>query len=67
MDAPGCAAGPLEQVRRDYPLVFKEAVEVRRLGFPPVIMPGRHSAITRQNPKLPAAILDFKFTCFISQ
>ncbi len=67
MDAPGCAAGPLQQVRRDYPLVFKEAVEVRRLGFPPVIMPGRQSAITRQNRELPAAILDFKFPGLNSQ
>jgi hypothetical protein len=34
------SAGPLELVRRENPLVFKESVEARRLGFPPVIMPG---------------------------
>ena len=40
------SAGPVEQVRTEHPLVFKEGVEVRRLGFPPVIMPGNQRHLT---------------------
>lgn len=37
--------GDMEQIRRENPMIFNRGVSVtRKLGFPDVIMPGKHSS-----------------------
>lgn len=37
--------GDMEQIRRENPLIFNRGISVtRKLGFPDVIMPGKHNS-----------------------